>query len=127
MYLAFVLDERSRTLLLERIPPKFCNVIAHHVTIFYPKNAADTQLMYAEHQAWQADEPIKLEVVRHYVDEHIHAVGVELNGKYLRLDGEFYHVTLSLEPPAKPVDSNKILAKYPIPRFELTGSVKLVG
>jgi hypothetical protein len=124
-YLAFVLDDRSRALLLERLPPRFSNVIAHHVTLIYPKTEgekAKMRRMYIQ----LLDQECDVEVYREYVGEHIHAAGVIFNGATTKMLGGFYHVTMSLENPAKPVDSNKLKEFTTLDKpFKLTGTLQL--
>lgn len=125
-YLAFVLDAPSRARLLEELSPKFTKVVAHHVTLVFPTSADEAakarrlllQLAGQEHD---------VEVISHYVGEHIEAVGVTFNGVRKRPNGGFYHVTLSLEPPAKPKDSNTLTNPALLSKpFKLTGAVQLV-
>lgn len=124
-YLAFVLDERSRAKLLQELPPSFAKVIAHHVTIIFPKTSeeqAEMRRLYRQ----LLDQEHDVQVNSYYKGEHIEAAGVTFNGDTKRPTGGFYHVTLSLEAPAKPVDSNKLTSPQRIKPFELTGKVKLV-
>ncbi len=126
-YLAFVIDDPSRALLLERLPPKFEKVIAHHVTLIFPTSpdeAAKARRMMLQLQ----DQEHVVEVINHYVGEHIEAVGVTFNGEKKSPVDRFYHVTLSLEPPAKPKDSNALTKPTPLPQlFKLTGTVQLIN
>ena len=49
-------------------------------------------------------------VIAYLKGEHIECFEVEVNGAHrLELNGQRYHVTHSLEVPAKPVDSSKLL------------------
>jgi hypothetical protein len=49
-------------------------------------------------------------VIAHLKGEHIECFEVEVNDAHrLELNGQRYHVTHSLEEPAKPVDSSKLL------------------
>lgn len=125
-YLAFVLDEPARARLLAELPPKFAKVLAHHVTIVFPTSsdeAAKARRMMLQLAGQEHD----VEVINHYVGEHIEAVGVTFNGEKKRPGGGFYHVTLSLEPPAKPKDSNKLVNPTALSKpFKLTGTVQLV-
>lgn len=126
-YLAFVLDEPSRAKLLASVPPKFKTVVAHHVTILFPKTPIEEakarrlmlQLAGQEHE---------VKAVSHYTGEHIEALGVTFNGEKKRPNGGFYHVTLSLEAPAKPKDSNSLTNPTALPKpFNLTGTIQLVN
>lgn len=126
-YLAFVLDEPSRAKLLAQLPPKFKTVVAHHVTLLFPKTPVEEakarrlmlQLAGQEHD---------VKVINHYVGEHIEAVGVTFNGETRRPNGGFYHVTLSLEAPAKPKDSNGLTDPTVLTKpVNLTGTVQLIN
>jgi hypothetical protein len=127
-YLAFVLDAASRAKLLNEVPAMFERVIAHHVTLIFPKTEeekAEMRRVYLSLTSISGTKPT-VKVINHYVGEHIHAVGVKVNGGTARNNGGFYHVTVSLESPAKPVDSNKLVSPTALEPFELTGTVQLV-
>ena len=100
-YTAYVLDDASRELLAKRFPPKYPEVIGHHVTVQFgvPADAAPPQ-------------PAALKVVG-YKDsgDGLEALVVSVNGSTDRPDGSTYHITWSLDRSKyKPVDSNKLLA-----------------
>lgn len=102
-YTAFVLSDESRSLLLKKFPPKYPDVIAHHVTVQFgviPKTSPPP-----------APESIK---VVGYKDsgDGLEALVVAVNGTRERPDGSTYHITWSLDRSKyKPVDSNKLLSK----------------
>lgn len=124
-YLAFILDKESRARLLQAVPARFSNVIAHHVTLLFPKTEAQNATM-RRMMLQLAGQEHDVEVISEYVGEHIHAVGVTFNGDKKRPTGGFYHVTVSLEAPAKPKDSNDLKNPSPVTPFKLTGTVQLV-
>jgi len=103
MYIAYVLTEASKNELLERFPPKYSKVVAHHVTIQFgvpegtePPEMADLRVI------GEADS-----------GDGLQALVVSVNGSYRREDGSTYHITWSLEPDKyKPVDSNKLVNNY---------------
>lgn len=102
MYIALVLNERSRKMLKVDFPPKYGDFIGHHITLDFgvPKN---TPLPKHQH---------KTEVVGYADDDKgIEALVVSVNGKVQRPDGSLYHITWSLDRSKgyKPVDSNKLL------------------
>ena len=103
-YLAFKISEASRAELLKRFTTSFSKVICHHVTIEF--NLTPEKL-----RNYSFDKDTKVEVVGYARGDNIEALSVEINGSNARLDGSFYHVTLSLQAPAKPVDSNKLKDK----------------
>lgn len=102
-YEAFVLDSKSRERLLRAFPPKYPDVLAHHITEKFGV-------------------PKPTEPVRHYaanvkiigyVDDGVgcEALVVEVNEKSTRKDGKPYHITLSIDRSAgrKPADSNVVI------------------
>lgn len=112
MYTAYVLSQDSRNQLMEKFPPKYHRVIAHHVTVEFGVPEG-TELPP------EADAKIV-----GYADsgDGIEALVVSINGSTQRPDGKHYHITWSLESEKyKPVDSNDLVGygKYklmlPIP------------
>jgi len=102
-YSAFLLPKNHRLTLLELIPPTHDKIIAHHVTYQFG--------ISREHFNMSSilDAIIKPYAV---VDDgdSIQALAVTVDGESERTDGNYYHITWSLDPSkAKPVDSNKIL------------------
>lgn len=100
MYTAYVLSEETREALLDRFPPKYEKVIAHHVTVDFgvPEDApvppeADVKVVgYADN------------------GEGLEALVVSVDGEKRREDGKYYHVTWSLDPEKfKPVDSGDLI------------------
>jgi 8-oxo-dGTP pyrophosphatase MutT (NUDIX family)/ribosomal protein S18 acetylase RimI-like enzyme len=101
-YTAYVLTKASRDSLLSKFPPKFPDVIAHHVT-----------LQFGVPQDTAVPEAAKIEVVGYAADDSLEAVVVSVNGETKRPDGSTYHVTLSLDRTKgrKPVQSNEVVSK----------------
>ena len=100
MYTAYVLTEESRSALLEKYPPKYKQVIAHHVTVQFGVPKSTTTPNVAE-----------VKVVG-YADskDGIEALVVSVDGELRKEDGNFYHITLSLDPAKyKPKDSNDLI------------------
>ena len=100
MYTAYVLSEESRNTLMEKFPPKYEKVIAHHITVEFgvPKGTPPPE---------EAD----LKVLG-YADsgDGLEALVVSVNGSPKREDGKHFHVTWSLDPVKyKPVDSNDLI------------------
>lgn len=100
MYTAYTLTEPSRTKLLQAMPPKFPDVIAHHATVQFgvPKTA-------------EVPAPAKLQVVGYASDESLEAAVVSVDGSTKRPDGSTYHITISLDRSLgrKPVQSNDVV------------------
>ena len=103
MYTAFVLDDETRAALLERYPPKYDKVIAHHITV---NGGAKKDAELPEYE-W-----IKV-VGEGDSGDGLQALAVMVDGKYHRADGKPYHITWSLDPDKyKPVDSGELIADY---------------
>ena len=87
-------EQRER--LLQRFPPKYGQVIADHVTLRVGAAAlpprADAQIV------GRADDGDSLE-----------CLVVEVDGTTDRPDGSTYHITWSLGPARKPIESNALL------------------
>ena len=107
MYTAYVLTEDSKSALLERFPPKYSTVVAHHITVKFGVSASEG-----------LPERVPVTVVG-YIDneEGLEALVVSVNRSVDREDGKTYHITWSLdEAKFKPVDSNDLIRskKYTI-------------
>jgi hypothetical protein len=102
-YLAFVLSPASRERLLTIFKPKFSKVICHHVTIDF--NLTEDRLKKFKHLL---DEAPGVLVKGYACGDGIECISVKVGSNSIREDGSFYHITLSLEPPHKPVESNKL-------------------
>ena len=90
-------DERS--MLLDRFPPKYENVIADHVTLRVGASPQTPLPRRPEARVvGRADDGISLE-----------CLVVELDGTTDRPDGSTYHITWSLGPGRKPRESNDVL------------------
>ena len=102
MYIAYVLDNKSRKLLASKFPPKYPEFVGHHITLTFgvspdaslPSNAKNIKVVgYADD------------------GEGLEALVVEVNGKIQRPDGNIYHITWSLDRSKgkKPVQSNNLV------------------
>lgn len=126
-YLAFVLDEATQRGLKALFPPKHSKVVCHHVTIAFNICEIDLEMVLAD-----SDPDIR--ITGYGEVDGVEAFSVTYNGFKNRLDGKRYHITHSIEPPRKPVDSNLIqefapikqrtLEAYDLPK--LGGCIKLV-
>lgn len=130
-YLAFELNSTSRAKLLSIFIPKFSNVICHHVTIEF--NLTQEKLDNIKKDF--SSNP-KVQVYGYAISDGIECVAVAIDSKTDRLDGSFYHITLSIEPPRKPVESNNLKDKVVLIRdmfrshkletIKLSGEFKLL-
>lgn len=105
-YIAFVLDEPSRTKLLRMWPTVHPDVICHHVTLLFgvPKSFIDTYGGFVQH-------PV-VHVRGEVVDDKCQALIVSVNRSSDRSDGGIYHITHSIDRSkgAKPVYSNTLVS-----------------
>jgi hypothetical protein len=127
-YLAFTLSPESRAELLKLAPPRLASVICHHVTVEFKL----TEKRFKKFQELTPEPTVVATGVLRGND--IECITVELDDDPRRNDGGWYHVTLSLEPPARPVDSNALLKSVrgtPSEKFKrpltLTGNFELLG
>lgn len=124
-YLAFVLSKEARGDLIKFFPPTFERVICHHVTLAFKM---DESLFDAIIDV-VGDSP-KVVATSYMVGQNLDCFTIEVNGaRRLTINDQHYHVTHSLRPPAKPVDSNKLIRSGGDARqinFDLTGKLELV-
>lgn len=115
MYTAYVLDEKSREVLLQRFPPKYKDVVGHHITVEFGVSA-DTL----------PPQDAKLRVIGHIDNgDGLEALAVLVDGSTVRKDGKTYHITWSLDcDKFKPKDSNMLLESK---QFLLTMPIDIVG
>ena len=121
-YLAFVLDEKSKARLLDIFPPKYSKVYAHHSTIQFKitsSNLEDFSDLFGV---------TKIDVYGYAHKPGVECAAVSINGNKNRRDGSFYHITISVQPPHKPVESNNLKndINFLKGHYTLTGEVKLV-
>ena len=109
------LDDAQRAELLERLRPRYRNVIADHVTLAARVETGTTL----------PDAPAA-EAVGHIDDDHgVEALVVSIDGATDRPDGSTYHVTWSLGPRRRAVESNEVLANGPWQPFREPIPLKL--
>jgi hypothetical protein len=118
-YSAYLLTEASRAEVLSTFPPRFSEVIAHHVTVRFPSTDLPPPLTSAR-------------VVGVSRDERIECLVVEIDGNKARPDGGTFHLTLSLDRAAgaKPVHSNEVIQRCgwePVSPLELRVEPRLLG
>lgn len=99
-YTGFELDKKSRRQLLNQLPPKFADVMAHHIT--YKFGVSEDAI---------PAQPKTAEIVGYASDNSLEAYIVAINGSIVRPDGKTYHITWSLDRSKnrKPVQSNNVI------------------
>lgn len=120
-YYAYTLTDQVRNTLLQQFQPKFPDIVAHHVTVWFGGNPPPEIVE-------QIDKQQLIRVVGYVADDSLEALVVEVDRNAIRPDGKRYHITWSLDRKLgrKPVDSNNLIALnqivgvVDIPPFELT-------
>ena len=100
---AFVVAPVDRDKLAERFPPKFPELIGHHVTFRFGVRP-DPDISYGAHV------PVML-IGYSCNDDGLEAFTVSVNGSTHRPDGKIFHLTWSLDRSKgfKPVDSGALV------------------
>lgn len=98
MYTGYLLTDKTRNTLLAQFPPKYEKVVAHHITEQFGVGS----------EVPAPDMPTSVMVVG-YIDsgDGVEGLLVAVNGSTNRKDGSKYHITWSLGPGRKPVETNK--------------------
>lgn len=101
MYTAYVLTDKSRAELLQKFPPVYSDVRAHHVTLDFgvPKGTAIPP-----------EATIKV-VGYSNSGDGLEVLVVTVDGEMVRPDGGLYHITWSIDPTSnyKAKDSVQVL------------------
>lgn len=99
--LGWKIDLDDRAALLARFPPRYARTDADHVTFG------------REDEAPQMPEANEATVIGRADDgSGVEAMVVALAGSSDRWDGSTYHITWSLEPGRKAVESNQVIAAH---------------
>lgn len=120
----YELTEPSRHEILKRFPPKYPEVLAHHITVRFPAKPGELP----------PPMPHSVKVVG-YADsgDGLEALVIELDGTTKRPGmapeaGGMWHTTLSVDRKrAKPVQSNQLIQKgyQHVPPFHITVEPKI--
>ncbi len=96
--IGWTLDEVERAALLERYPPRYANVVAHHIT--FATDAEDRDL----------PPPVRAAIVGHADDgQGVEAMVVTIDGATARADGSTFHISWSLGDGRRARESNDVL------------------
>jgi hypothetical protein len=110
-YFAYNLTDQAQSELFSRFKPLFENIKGDHIT--HQFNICSEDLL---------PDASKATIVGYSKNENIECVVVEILGSINRPDGKIYHITISHNDLAKPVDSNSLLASigyFPVDRFQI--------
>jgi hypothetical protein len=105
-YLAYPLPNNVRSELLDLFPPKYDRVVAHHVT--YEFDVPSSAINQVPQHLWSPT----IVVVGYQDINGVEALVVEVEGTTIRKDGKIYHITWSLSPGKKPMESNAMLSQH---------------
>jgi hypothetical protein len=94
------IDPSDRAALLRQFPPSYARTVADHVTFGRGRHLQLPQIEVAE-VIGRADD-----------GNGVEALVVALGGSTDRPTGGTYHITWSLEPGRKPVESNQVIAEH---------------
>ncbi len=98
--LGWKIDLEDRAALLARFVPRYAQTDADHVTFGREGEAPEMPIASGAQVIGQADDGLGVQ-----------ALVVALNGSSDRWDGSTYHITWSLEPGRKAVESNEVIAR----------------
>jgi hypothetical protein len=98
-YTGWLLDAQDRARLLERFPPRYAEVVAHHVTHTFGDRQAQLPTETSGEIVGIADD-----------GRGVQALVVRIGGTTDRWDGSTYHITWSLAAGRRARESNDILA-----------------
>jgi hypothetical protein len=107
-YLAFVLDDLSRQRILDMFPPRFPDVITHHVTLMVGDEQPTNKTLAVLNSLIGSK---SVQVIGYALGDYCEAVLVSINGRTATPQGRSYHVTVSIDRSngAKPVWSNEVI------------------
>ena len=116
IYAGVFLSPSAQKELLQRIPAKFSQVFAHHITFWFKSDGPMPDLPFGEE--------VKFRVVEFAEDDKGQAVAVDLPPPYY--SSRRPHITISTDKGVSPVYSNTLIQHglSPLPnKFYLTGTI----
>jgi hypothetical protein len=99
-YTGWLLDPADRETLLQRFPPRYPEVVAHHVTQKFGDRTATPPSETGGEVVGEADD-----------GRGVQALVVRIGGTTDRPDGSTYHITWSLGPGRLAKESNAVIAR----------------
>lgn len=99
-FTGWLLDETDRAALLAWWPPRYPDVIAHHVTLAFGPATPELPGETVGEVIGVADD-----------GQGVEALVVRIGGRTARPDGSTFHVTWSLAPGRRSVESNAVIAR----------------
>lgn len=101
-YTGWLLPQHERERLLALFPTRFSRTIAHHCTLEFGVDQ-DTPL---------PEETTATVVGESWEPTGVQALVLKIGGTIRRPDGQIYHITWSLEPGRRPVESNQVIRDH---------------
>ncbi|MDB5446574.1 MAG: hypothetical protein JWQ97_1891 [Phenylobacterium sp.] len=99
-YTGWLLHPEDREALLQRLPPRYPEVVAHHVTLKFGDRDATPPTETQAEVVGEADD-----------GRGVQALVVRIAGSTDRPDGSTYHITWSLAPGRQAKESNQVIAR----------------
>ena len=96
--IGWTLDADERTSLLDRFPPRYAKVVAHHVTLATDAEQRDLPSDVRAAMVGRTDD-----------DRGVEAMVVTIDGGTARPDGSTFHITWSLGDGRRARESNDVL------------------
>lgn len=113
-YTGWLLDPRDREALLQRFPPAYPEVVAHHVTLKFGDCEAALPTETGGEIIGVAND-----------GQGVQALVVQIGGVTTRPDGSTFHITWSLAPGREARESNDVIARHGWTRLPLPVLVRL--
>lgn len=117
-YIAFVLDEQSRSEVLNKIKPRYDRLLTHHVTLSYHIDW-DSGTDMVDSFATLIDTISVIGIMR---TEHFDVAVVAVNGLWDRYDDSIFHVVVSTN-----TDTRLILSDLSTQEFDFIEPINLAG
>jgi hypothetical protein len=99
-YTGWLVDPGDRERLLQQFPPRYEEVVAHHVTQKFGDHQATVPVETSGEIVGEADD-----------GRGVQALVVRIGGTTDRPDGSTYHITWSLGPGRQAKESNDVIAR----------------
>ena len=103
----YLLDDTSRSKLMEEFPPRWNTVIGHHVTVKFGASHRDELPPAGQYQVIGYSSIAE----RRPGGSGLEALVVSIDGKHGREDGNTYHITWSHGPGYSPKDAKELTSK----------------
>jgi hypothetical protein len=115
-YTGWLVDPAQRESLLQRLPARYANVVAHHVTLKFGDRHAEPPQATHGRIVGEADD-----------GAGVQAMVVEIGGGVERPDGGVFHITWSLAAGREAKESNDVISSRGWETFDAPISVRLIA